>query len=213
MKSYISLVAALMLAVACSPNSPDDGAQYFSNIAPETSALDAEKQRLEAAETTVVAQEDGVEDIAASALASLDTPEANLVAGQNSASISDSQDFSAVSARETIESDAAKLAALRERYQEVSTEDVGTVPTRNGPNLASYALQAQNAVGEKVYGRFNIGLSGCGRFRVDPDAAQREFLANGGPERDPRRLDPDGDGFACDWDPSIYRRLLAPAQG
>ena len=34
-----------------------------------------------------------------------------------------------------------------------------------------------------------------------PDAAQRAFIAQGGPQRDPLGLDPDGDGRACTWTP------------
>ncbi len=43
-------------------------------------------------------------------------------------------------------------------------------------------------------------------------AAQRFFIAEGGPTRDPHRLDGDGDGNACDWGRSLsssvsnYRR-------
>jgi hypothetical protein len=33
-------------------------------------------------------------------------------------------------------------------------------------------------------------------------------LANGGPERDKEGLDPDGDGFACGWDPRPFRSAL-----
>ena len=40
------------------------------------------------------------------------------------------------------------------------------------------------------------GVGNCGRFR-DADAAQRAFLAGGGPARDRYGIDPDGDGFAC----------------
>ena len=50
------------------------------------------------------------------------------------------------------------------------------------------------------------GLGNCGRFR-DQDAAQRAFLAGGGPEADRYGIDPDGDGFACRWDPTPYRQL------
>ena len=35
-----------------------------------------------------------------------------------------------------------------------------------------------------------------------PEAAQRAFLAQGGPQRDPLGLDPDGDGRVCGWTPS-----------
>ncbi len=67
-----------------------------------------------------------------------------------------------------------------------------------GVNIALYAQQTNNAVGERIYAR-NRGLGGggaCGRYPT-PDEAQRAFLAAGGPAADPRNLDPDGDGFAC----------------
>ena len=50
------------------------------------------------------------------------------------------------------------------------------------------------------------GVGNCGRFR-DADAAQRAFLAGGGPQADRYGIDPDGDGFACKWDPAPYRAL------
>jgi hypothetical protein len=77
-----------------------------------------------------------------------------------------------------------------------------------GVNIALYANQTTNAVGERVYGRSGVGFaSGCRGYRTADDA-QRAFLAAGGPAADPRGLDPDGDGFACDWDPKPYRELL-----
>jgi hypothetical protein len=77
-----------------------------------------------------------------------------------------------------------------------------------GVNIALYANQTTNAVGERVYGRSGVGFaSGCRGYRTADDA-QRAFLAAGGPASDPRGLDPDGDGFACDWDPTPYRELL-----
>ena len=48
--------------------------------------------------------------------------------------------------------------------------------------------------------------SACRRFS-NADEAQRAFLANGGPQTDRGGLDPDGDGFACSWDPTPYRQL------
>ena len=35
------------------------------------------------------------------------------------------------------------------------------------------------------------------------------FLTNGGPKNDYHNIDADGDGFACKWDPSIYRKIDA----
>jgi hypothetical protein len=44
----------------------------------------------------------------------------------------------------------------------------------------------------------------CSDFRTT-DLAQDWFLTNGGPDRDRAGLDPDGDGFACNWSPERYR--------
>jgi hypothetical protein len=87
----------------------------------------------------------------------------------------------------------------------------GALPNRpEGVNIALFAAQTQNAVGERVYDRSAAArvasVGNCGRFR-DADAAQRAFLAGGGPQSDRYGIDPDGDGFACRWDPAPYRAL------
>jgi hypothetical protein len=129
----------------------------------------------------------------------------------NNPSISDENDFSAVASRETIQSDAERLqqqAAAREVIQPTA---IPARPATTGPNIVAYALSAPNRLGQEWYSR-SI-LSGQGRFQRNcaaynnPDAAQRDFLARGGPDRDPRGIDPDGDGFACGWDPAPF--LLA----
>jgi len=62
-----------------------------------------------------------------------------------------------------------------------------------------------------VYRRPSIrrtsSASQCRKFS-SADDAQRNFLANGGPQNDPLNLDPDGDGFACQWSPEAYRALV-----
>ncbi|WP_406870137.1 hypothetical protein ABEB22_09185 [Thioclava sp. 'Guangxiensis'] len=77
-----------------------------------------------------------------------------------------------------------------------------------GPNLAAYALSVNNQPGQSVYTRggikFNSTTKACAKY-VSPDKAQIAFLANGGPEKDPGNLDPDGDGFACGWDPRPFQ--------
>lgn len=126
-------------------------------------------------------------------------------------SISDENDFSAVTSRETIESDAARRAQQAAQRQVIAPTALPTRPSDAGPNIVEYALNAPNRKGQEWYSR-SI-LSGQGRFERNcatynsPDAAQRDFLARGGPERDPRGIDPDGDGFACGWDPAPF--LLA----
>lgn len=130
---------------------------------------------------------------------------------QNNPGISDEQDFSAVSTRESIESDAQRRAAQAAQREVIAPTALPTRPANTGPNIVEYALNAPNRLGQEWYSR-SI-LSGQGRFQRNcagynsPDAAQRDFLARGGPDRDPRGIDPDGDGFACGWDPAPF--LLA----
>ena len=129
----------------------------------------------------------------------------------NNPGISDEQDFAAVSSRESIESDAQRIAQNAAQMQIVQPTALPTRPADTGPNIVEYAINAPNRKGQEWYSR-SI-LSGQGRCERNcagyntPDAAQRDFLARGGPERDPRGIDPDGDGFACGWDPAPF--LLA----
>lgn len=125
--------------------------------------------------------------------------------------ISDEQDFEAVSERESIESDAARRARQAAAYEVIAPEAVPTRTGAAGPNIVQYALQTTNAKGQKIYSRLNIAAQSrfqrnCARY-TSPDEAQRDFLARGGPERDTLGLDPDGDGFACGWDPAPFRAV------
>jgi hypothetical protein len=97
---------------------------------------------------------------------------------------------------------------LAEARSQLVIVQPGSVPQApEGVNIALYAAQTTNAVGERRYSRgFGLGAGSCRRYPT-PDQAQRAFLAAGGPERDAHGLDPDGDGFACSWDPEPYRRL------
>lgn len=77
--------------------------------------------------------------------------------------------------------------------------------------IGRYALANQHPVGTKKYSRgimskFKGGRK-CKGF-TSPDKAQVAFLAQGGPENDPLGLDPDGDGYACAWDPAPYRHAV-----
>lgn len=125
------------------------------------------------------------------------------------AAISDEQSFEAVANRETIESDAARRAEQAAAYQVVQPTALPQRAGDTGPNIVEYALNAPNKRGQEWYSRFILGTMGgrfernCASYR-SPDEAQRDFLARGGPERDPRGIDPDGDGFACGWDPAPF---------
>lgn len=125
-----------------------------------------------------------------------------------SSGISDEQDFDAVSERESIESDAERLARAAEAYQVIQPTALPERPANTGPDIVSYALNAPNRVGQPWYSRFMFSGQrryerNCASYR-SAEEAQRDFLSRGGPERDPRGIDPDGDGFACNWDPAPY---------
>jgi hypothetical protein len=124
------------------------------------------------------------------------------------AGISDEQDFEAVSARETIESDAERIARARAQYQVIQPGALPTRPGSTGPSIVAYALSTTHAPGTPVYRRSGFGnrdpFANCGRY-ASADLAQEAFLEAGGPERDRQGLDPDGDGFVCGWDPRPFR--------
>ncbi len=86
----------------------------------------------------------------------------------------------------------------------------------NVPNLFVYALSTQHNVGQARYERthplrWRRWESACAQF-PSQDLAQEAFLAAGGPERDPNHMDPDGDGFACWWDPAPFRQAARTAR-
>lgn len=125
--------------------------------------------------------------------------------------ISDEQDFAAVSGRETIESDAERIARNRSEYVIVQPKDLPQRSGDTGPNIVEFALATTHAPGVQMFKRSGLGLrdanAACGKY-ASPDKAQQEFLAKGGPERDRLGVDPDGDGFACAWDPRAFRTAL-----
>jgi hypothetical protein len=129
------------------------------------------------------------------------------VQAENS-TISDEQDFAAVSARESIESDAERRLAQQEQLVIVQPTAVPQRPTSIGPNIVEYALSTSHPVGQQIYRRspFRQGRheANCLAYR-SADLAQEGFLMAGGPDRDRQALDPDGDGYACTWNPSVYR--------
>ena len=132
-------------------------------------------------------------------------------AAAEAAGISREQDFAAVQDR-SIEMDAERLAALRAARLEVAPEPVPLRPADAAPNIVGYALATRHAVGQPVHRRGGLRAlvrvgDGCARF-ASQDRAQEAFLAAGGPARDRHGLDPDGDGFACGWDPAPFRAAL-----
>ncbi|MCR9146312.1 MAG: hypothetical protein NXH74_03835 [Rhodobacteraceae bacterium] len=126
--------------------------------------------------------------------------------------ISDENDFDAVGDARTIDDDAALIARNRAQYQVVQPT---ALPSRGGssdPNIVAYALSTQHPVGTRLHSRVGINKEAkaqraCANY-ASPDQAQIAFLEKGGPQRDRLGLDPDGDGYACGWDPESFRAAV-----
>ena len=80
-------------------------------------------------------------------------------------------------------------------------------------NVARFARETNNKIGENIFSRTGFSIynhwNECAKFK-NKDDAQRKFLKAGGPYIDKFNLDPDGDGYACKWDPDAYRKLIVP---
>lgn len=106
---------------------------------------------------------------------------------------------------------ARRREAARQQLVVINPETAPQVNTSANANVVRFARSTTHSVGDRVYSRNVLrsrsqSNSVCRRFSAAEDA-QRQFLANGGPQEDRYNLDPDGDGFACDFDPSVYRQL------
>jgi hypothetical protein len=88
---------------------------------------------------------------------------------------------------------------------------LGSRPAQDGPNVVAYALATDHPVGAARHGRDAPSAEraerACARY-VSDDLAQEAFLAAGGPASDRLGMDPDGDGYACGWDPERFRRAV-----
>ena len=96
---------------------------------------------------------------------------------------------------------AQKIAEIAASRQELTAT---SVPTLSTANPASFARSTSNAIGQAMYSR--NGKKGSCNYSSSYDA-QRAFLEAGGPSVDSIGLDPDGDGFACAFNPTPYRSL------
>jgi len=218
----VSFFSAMVLA-ACSPSIPDSGAgagatalsasgaSVLPPAAPVAAAsLDNDGASL-AAETTAVL---GLANAPATGapLSAMAPDAATAVAASGEAApvgLSDEQNFAAVSERESIESDAARIEANRAQYTVIQPTELPPRPDGSGASIVAFALATTNNPGQQLYRR--TGIAAASRYEracashISPDRAQEAFLDAGGPERDRYGMDPDGDGFACTWDPRPFR--------
>lgn len=193
---------SILVLASCSPQIPDSRGAATPETLPRAAAVE-----------TAPLDADSPEALAAATTEALGTPgEAPLPEGTpvTPAAISDEQSFAAVTARETPESDAARIAANRAQYVVIQPTDLPPRPDGEGPSTVAFALATNNAPGQTLYRRSSLFSSearfarNCAKY-VSDDAAQQAFLDAGGPERDRYGIDPDGDGFACYWDPRPFR--------
>lgn len=194
MKKIILAVACLSV-VACSPKVPNSMPQRGVGFGDYTSYEASREAALQGGAPITVAPIDGPAPTPVAAMA-------------NNPTISDEQSFDAVSARQTIESDAQRLERQRAAYRQVSVEALPQRSADLGPNVVQFALSTTNSVGQPLYDRGRTSEKKYARACAEyssPDIAQEAFLAAGGPQKDKLGVDPDGDGFACRWNPAPFR--------
>ncbi len=235
--SVLSLVACGALA-ACSPQVPDSGAGVgFENYADYQARQAQREQQLRgqslpppatvsSTPLSAMGDADSPERLAAETAAVLNPggsvgggafqPDAGAASAPapvavNAAGISQENDFDEVADLRTIESDAEQIARNRAQYQVIQPTEL---PRRSGdgsPNIVEYALRTTNPKGVSLYRRSALNFQNhernCAQY-PSADQAQIDFLARGGPQRDRLGLDPDGDGFACGWDPAPFRSAV-----
>ena len=216
--SVISLIA-LMSLVACGSSVPESGVGFneYDGYNQNTS------QALQGSpiQAGVISDEDVGSSGISLALeeAVMQTPELNggtpsygtaNQAQPSTTGISDEQSFKAVAARETIASDAERLAENRAQYQVITPTALPSRASTSGATaVIAFALITSNSVGEAVYarsGRYSQAKyeKACAKYLTSNDA-QEAFLQDGGPQKDRKGIDPDGDGFACAWNPAPFR--------
>ncbi|SLN32869.1 hypothetical protein PEL8287_01588 [Roseovarius litorisediminis] len=239
---FVPYVLALVALAACVPPIPDSGAGVGFNDydaylqekqAREAQLAGSALPRADAVSSetvddigVVTGRSPASSDIAADTRAALDETAANSgqpvvhaspsnpapAAVTNASGISKENDFEAVGAQRSIESDKAKIAQDRAQYQVIQPQALPTRSGSGGPNIVDYALRSKHPRGTRVYSRSGFNSNGkyqrnCAKY-ASPDRAQSDFLSRGGPDRDKLGLDPDGDGYACAWDPSPFRRAV-----
>jgi hypothetical protein len=231
MTRILTIIAALGLA-ACAPQVPDSGAGAGVGFQDYDSYLAQQRARDQALRTgqpvaigapvapasdaVVVVQQTPEQQTASAAVAAIGGTQpdvqtqvaATSTPRADNPDLSDEQDFQAVSSRQTIQSDAQRRANQSAQYEVVAPKAVPSRPRNSVQTPIEFAVATSHPIGQKVYRRspFSSDKSAraCAKY-TSGEAAQDAFMKSGGPKRDKLGLDPDGDGYACRWDPSVYR--------
>ncbi len=211
-----------MALSACAPEVPDSAAGVgFGDYESYQSQREAQlsgAETLPGAHTVTQIPLDGTEAQAAADARALNSGEAPVEASPNnpaptvvasSNGISRENDFDAVSGERSIQDDANLIAQNRSQYQVIQPTDLPARSGNQGPNVVDYALKTNHPVGTQLYKRSSFNAQNkytrnCAKY-LTGDQAQMAFLQSGGPERDRYGLDPDGDGYACEWNPAPFR--------
>lgn len=218
---FLIPVAAALVVSACVPGDTNSGVGFnnYDSYEQQRARREAELRQQavpaqgviseETVQTSAVPQTPPLATQTSPATPQSQTASSRTPTSNSNAGISDEQDFDAVASRETIESDRERLERQRAEYVVIEPTAVPTGGHYSGPNIVKYALSTTNNVGQALYRRSKIFAQSrynrnCQKF-PSPDKAQEAFLKTGGPKRDPKGLDPDGDGFACSWDPAPFR--------
>lgn len=222
-------LGALVALSACSPTIPDSGAGVgfgdYNDFEQAQAARDAAMSgggalpppQAVSSETLAPAAASGIAQAtiapaAAGASDVVNASPANAAPVLRAGGISAENDFNAVSGQRSIEGDAAKRAQNQQQYQVIQPTALPTRQGNAGPNIVAFAIAAKNAKGQRVYRRNSFNAErkyqrACSGF-ASQDQAQQQFLAAGGPVKDRSGMDPDGDGFACAWDPAPFRNAV-----
>lgn len=188
-------------------------------VSTETLSSTAPAAPIGTAEAIAATEETEAEALASATAAALNSGRVPLDASPsnpppavvNAAGISEETNFNAVSAQRSIQDDAARRETLKSQYQVIQPTALPTRSGSTGPNIVEFALSTSNAVGTPIYKRLGIAAGqrydrNCAKY-PSADLAQQDFLARGGPKTDRMGLDPDGDGFACSWNPEPFRKV------
>lgn len=150
----------------------------------------------------------GTSAAAATSPVAVETATLDAATAPDNPNISDEQSFDAVASRESIESDAERIERNRETFQVVAPTAIPERSSTGRPNVVAFALATSHPVGTQVYRRSGTSIDRfnreCAKY-PSADRAQEAFLGFGGPQRDRRGMDPDGDGYACFWNPAPFR--------
>lgn len=222
MRLALVAISATVVLAACAPNVPDSGAGVgfgsYSDYLRERERATMQGGVPVRPNPPISSERVATAPVATGATAAAPR-RAETVAGiarqsgemVGSPRISDEQDFDAVASRESIESDRERLEQQRQQYVVIEPT---ALPERVGAqrsNIVQFALSSRHNPGTQMYRRGGIRFTSperaCARY-PSADLAQEAFLDRGGPDRDPLGLDPDGDGFACGWDPRPFRAAL-----